>query len=302
MARTVTAGLDGSRESVAAAQWAAHEALRRGLPLRLVHVWEWEPTTRTPLVGPETQRHWAERIPREAAEELRVRYPELEITTEQLAGQPAAVLPVAAEEAELLVLGSRGLSGVAGFLVGSVAQAVVATAGRPVILVRAGEMEEDEHRPDVDGLPSATTPYRDVVLGLDTDRPSDELIEFAFDAATRRAAVLRVIHGWSLPPVYGYGYEPGAMDPRLSQDLATDEASALTETLRAWREKFPGVEVTEHAVIGQAARHLIEAASDASLVVVGRRAHRSPIGTHIGPVTHAVLHHSPAPVAVVPHG
>jgi nucleotide-binding universal stress UspA family protein len=59
--------------------------------------------------------------------------------------------------------------------------------------------------------------------------------------------------------------------------------------------------VTEHAVIGQAARHLIEAASDASLVVVGRRARRLSIGTHIGPVTHAVLHHSPAPVAVVPH-
>jgi nucleotide-binding universal stress UspA family protein len=287
MARTVTVGLDGSRESVAAAQWAAHEAQRRGLPLRLVHVWEWEPTTRTPLVGPETQRHWAERIPRETADELRVLFPELEITSEQLAGQPAAVLPVAAEEAELLVMGSRGLSGVAGFLVGSVAQAVVATAERPVVLVRAGEMEEDEHRPGADGSPSETTPYRDVVLGLDTGRPSEALIEFAFDAAARRAAGLRVIHGWNLPPVYGYN--PGVMDPRLS------------ETLRAWREKFPGVEVTEHAVIGQAARHLIEAASDASLVVVGRRARRSSIGTHIGPVTHAVLHHSPAPVAVVPH-
>ena len=299
MARTVTVGLDGSRESVAAAQWAAHEALRRRLPLRLVHVWEWEPTTRTPLVGPETQRHWAERIPRETADELRVLFPELEITSEQLAGQPAAVLSVAAEEAELLVMGSRGLSGVAGFLVGSVAQAVVATAERPVVLVRAGEMEEDEHRPDADGSPSETTPYRDVVLGLDTDRPSEALIEFAFDAAARRAAALRVIHGWSLPPAYGYA--PGAMDPTLSEDLATDEASTLTETLRAWREKFPGVEVSEHAVIGQAARHLIEAASDASLVVVGRRARRLSIGTHIGPVTHAVLHHSPAPVAVVPH-
>lgn len=299
MARTVTAGLDGSRESVAAAHWAAHEALRRGLPLRLVHVWEWEPTTRTPLVGPETQRHWAERIPREAADELRVRFPQLKITSEQLAGQPAAVLPLAAEEAELLVLGSRGLSGVAGFLVGSVAQATVATAERPVVLVRAGEIEEDEHRPGADGLPSATTPYRDVVLGLDTDRPSDALIEFAFDAAARRAAALRVIHGWSLPPVYGHS--PGVMDPGLSEELADDEASALTRTLRAWREKFPGVEVTEHSVIGQAARHLIEAARDASLVVVGRRAHRSPLGAHIGPVTHGVLHHSPAPVAVVPH-
>jgi nucleotide-binding universal stress UspA family protein len=299
MSHTVTVGLDGSRESVAAAQWAAHEAQRRALPLRLVHVWEWEPTTQAPLMGPGTQRHWAERIPRETAYDLRIRFPELEITTEQIVGQPAAVLPVAAEEAELLVLGSRGLSGVAGFLVGSVAQATVATAERPVVLVRAGETAEDEHRPDTDGLPSAATPYRDVVLGLDTSRPSEALIEFAFDAAARRGAVLRVIHGWSLPPVYAYN--PGAMDPMLNEDLAANEASTLTETLRAWREKFPGVEVIEQSTVGQAAQHLIEAASDACLVVVGRRTRHSAIGTHVGPVTHAVLHHSPAPVAVVPH-
>lgn len=68
-----------------------------------------------------------------------------------------------------------------------------------------------------------------------------------------------------------------------------------------WRHKFPGVEVTEQAVIGKAGSHLVEASRDASLVVAGCRRRRTPIGAAIGPVTHAVLHHATTPVAVVPH-
>ncbi|MFI6471212.1 universal stress protein [Streptomyces sp. NPDC050516] len=43
MLQPIVVGLDGSRESVAAADWAAREALRRGLPLRLIHAWEGPP-------------------------------------------------------------------------------------------------------------------------------------------------------------------------------------------------------------------------------------------------------------------
>jgi nucleotide-binding universal stress UspA family protein len=299
MSRPVTVGLDGSRESVAAAHWAAREALRRNLPLQLVHVWELPAYPHAPLVGSDTLRHWSERISREGAAELRDSYPDLEIRTKQIAGLPGAVLPVVAEESELLVLGSRGLSAVTGFLVGSVSLATVAHAGRPVVLVRAGEIAEDEHQPDAAGEPSDVTPYRDVVLGLDLSRPCDELIEFAFDAADRRAATLRVVHGWTLPPLYGY--DPEALAPDRHSELFAEEASTLADALRPWRGKFPGVEVIEQSAVGRPAHHLVEASSSAGLVVVGRRIRRSPVGSRIGAVTHAVLHHSSAPVAVVPH-
>lgn len=75
----------------------------------------------------------------------------------------------------------------------------------------------------------------------------------------------------------------------------------MIEVLRPWREKFPGVDVNEQAVVGSAGSHLIDASRDAALVVVGRRNRRTPVGAHIGPVTQAVLHHATAPVAVVPH-
>jgi nucleotide-binding universal stress UspA family protein len=292
MPRTVTVGLDGSSESRAAADWAAREAKLRGLPLKLVNVWEPvpEPIAQAPLLGPETHQHWSERIPREAAEELRAAHPEVDVLIEQVTGRPAEVLTDAAKDAEPLVLGSRGLSGVGGFIVGSVGLAVVAHAERPVVLVRA---EGDTSGTDV-GVP----PSRPVVLGLDTRAPDDTLIGFAFEAALLRGTSLRVVHGWDAPPYIVHGMAP---DFELNAQIAAEQGAALTEALGPWKRKFPDLQIVEDSLSGKAADHLVDASSEASLVVVGRRIRRAALGAHIGPVTHAVLHHATAPVAVVPH-
>jgi nucleotide-binding universal stress UspA family protein len=285
MTRTVTVGLDGSRESLAAAEWAAREALRRELPLRLLYVQETDshPKVLSEL-DPEARERW-EGLPDETAADLVRRHPGLEAAVERLAGRPAEVIGNAAGEAGLLVLGSRGRGTLAGFLVGSVALSTVAHVGCPVVLVRAGTAERDT---------------ADVVVGLDLARPREELLEFAFDAAVRRGAPLAVVHGWDPPPVYGIN--PVAVSPHLIDDLAEEKADALVRVLAPWRERHPGVEVRPQAVVGRAAHRLLEAAESASLVVVGRRNRRARLGFHTGPVTHALMHHSPAPVAVVPHG
>jgi nucleotide-binding universal stress UspA family protein len=118
MHRTVSVGLDGSPESRAAAEWAVREAQLLGLPVRLVHVWEPVPELMAlvELLGAEAHRHWSERVPRETAEGLRLRHPGVEVTTELLSGTPAELLARVAQDAELLVLGSRALGGVGGFL------------------------------------------------------------------------------------------------------------------------------------------------------------------------------------------
>jgi nucleotide-binding universal stress UspA family protein len=296
MSRTVAVGLDGSPESQAAADWAAGEAKLRALPLKLVNVWGPVPVPmgEDPPLDADTLQHWSEHIPREAAGRIRARHPGLDVTVEQCNGWAGEVLVEVAKESELLVLGSRGLSGVGGFMIGSVGMTVVAHAERPVVLVRAGGPAASKHTSDH----SADTAYRPVVLGVDTEHPDDSLMEFAFDAADSRATTLHAVHSWSVPP---HDWYAPSDNHHLNAQLALKEAAALTAALRPWRQKFPAVEVVEDSRPARAADLLVNASLDASLVVVGRWNRRSPLGVHTGPVTHAVLHHCTVPVAVVSH-
>ncbi|MDX3241366.1 universal stress protein [Streptomyces sp. ME18-1-4] len=67
--RPVVAGLDGSKESLAAADWAAREALRRGLTLRLVHAWEGLPDDGAGLPEIRVPQYHAWRVLRAAREQ-----------------------------------------------------------------------------------------------------------------------------------------------------------------------------------------------------------------------------------------
>lgn len=294
MPRTIIVGLDGSAESRAAARWAAREAALRVAPVRLVHVWE--PVPEPMAVPPDGPPRG---LLREAAEGLRLSHPAVEVTVEQRAGQAVDELVDAARDgAALLVLGSRALSGLKGFLVGSVGQAVIARTRTPVVVVRAGAEAAAEHLPDPAGRPSEATAFRPVVLGLDAGRPDDTLIAFAFEEARCRATALHVVQGCGPAPYHGYGLDAGA---RVEDDLTRQRAARLGEVVRPWRHRHPEVEVVEVSRAGSPAERLLDAARDASLAVVGRRVRRSPFGAHIGSVTHAVLHHATVPVAVIAH-
>ncbi|MFF5439246.1 universal stress protein [Streptomyces achromogenes] len=299
MLSPVIAGVDGSAESLAAAEWAAREALRRGRPLRLVHVWDRHPRGHDGEPANAAQRHLARRALRQAQERVRSAVPGVLCTDEQVEGPATAALLQAAEQAGLLVLGSRGLSGFTGLLVGSVAQGVVAKATRPVVLVRAGEGAEDGHLLAGERGPSTRTGHLDVVLGIDLADACDEVIEFAFEEARLRRARLRVVHAWQPPSAVGLG--PGDIalveDPRRAEEWQ----GFLHAVLAVWRDKYPDTEVLETVVEGRASTALVRAASAAGLLVVGRRLAGRTTLPRIGPVTHAAVHHVGCPLAVVPH-
>lgn len=294
MTAQVTVGLDGSEESVAAARWAAREAVLREVPLRLVHVEEWPyaPVVPSPHARPHTDR--AEKLLRDAAEEARGKHPDLEVLTERAPGRAAETLTAAANGADLTALGSRGLGGFLGFVVGSVSLAVVGAARQPVVLVRAESVRAE-------GAPAGSArPAPDrtgIVVGVDIYHPCEPLLAFAFAEAARTNLPLRFLHSWTLPSSYGYA---AVVDPGIGDELGDSVSGNLDDLLVPWRKRFPGVDVTAGAVVGSPAYRLVEASRNADLVVVGRRTRRVPVGPHLGHVAHAVIHHSPAPVAVVP--
>ncbi|MEV8098633.1 universal stress protein [Kitasatospora sp. NPDC085879] len=288
MPQYVLAGIDGSPESTAAARWAAEEAARRELPLRLVHAQTWLDDVHAGAGQPADVRGLTLGMLADARTEVRTAHPALEVRADLIGGgDPIEVLVEAAASAELLVAGSRGLGGFAGLVVGSVGLALAARSEAPTVLVRS----TGAHRPGPEGTA--------VVVGVDSRSSAPDVLDFAFREASRRGSVLRAVHGWTPPPVWGYA---GVITPQVeAEQFGAIEAELLREALTGWREKYPEVAVVEDCRIAGGAEAVVDAAADAALVVVGRRRRRHRIGMQLGPVAHAVLHHAQAPVAVVPH-
>ncbi|MDJ0465536.1 universal stress protein [Streptomyces sp. H27-C3] len=298
MARAVTVGIDGSPESLAAARWAATESVLRSVPLHLVHAWEWSPAPSASVPTTETQRHWAGRILRAAVEQLGKSNPELQPTSEQISESPVAALLAASENSEILVLGSRGLSAMSGFVTGSVALRVVAQAPRPVGLVRS-EGRTAVHSPPRALRPTGASGSSDVVVGVDLAHSCDEVMGFAFEAARVRGVGLHVVHGYTLPSSYAIAAGAGTVID--DSWLAREREYALSTAVDPWRDKNPDVAVRASSVLGQPVAHLVEESVGAPMLVIGRRERTSPLGMHLGSVAHGVMHHAACPVAVVPH-
>ncbi|MEG3627624.1 universal stress protein [Streptomyces poriticola] len=274
----VVVGVDESDESLAAADWAGDEAAFLGAELLLVNASLWQVHVLVAVVPARDEREGQAAGLLDAAEaRVKERHPGVPTTRRQIEDAPSKVLLSAASDADLLVLGSRRLGAGEGFVLGSVAQEVVAAAAGPVVLVR---------RRQAAGLADGGR----VVVGVDVRHDTGELLGFAFDAAARREVSLHLVTTWHLP------------FPHLAEQSAVqNHEEALAAAVQPFRERFPQVRVSWDAEAGRAVDHLVSSASGAGLLVIGNR-RRAGAGAHIGAVAHGVIHHAPCPVAVVPHG
>lgn len=285
--RPVVVGVDGSGSAYRAVEWATAEAARRGVALRLVSAFSWttsdHPTRRSGRVAQyrdqllEAARHRLSRAAR-IAEDTGLG---VETTQQVEIGAPIEVLGSEARRARLLVLGDRGLGGVAGLVLGSVAVGLAARGACPVVIVR-GETG------NTDGP---------VVVGIDGSPVSEAALGFAFAAAAVRGVALVAVHAWSPTAV------DKALEPVMDWDAVADEEEAvLAERLSGWGQKYPQVTVRRSVVRDGAARALVDASRGAQLVVVGSRGRGDAAGLLLGSVSHGVLHAAHCPVAIVRPG
>ncbi|MEU3557519.1 universal stress protein [Streptomyces fragilis] len=300
MTRPIAAGVDGTPESLAALEWAAVEAGRRGAELRVAHVWEPRRVSGAEerSGSSDEQERWVRQGVEDSVRGLAERHPGLTVSTHIGRGEAPEGLLEASDGAGMLVLGSRGRGLLLGFLLGSVGRQVIAEAGLPVVLVRADVKGDEGER----GGEVGTGAAGEIVVGQHGEpEDSAETLRFAFETAAACGAPVRAVRAWALPPVFAYS--PGSL--RLLDEAGGPvpfERKALSTALAPWRERFPDVPVTEHVEMGSAGEVLLSASAGARLTVVGRRAHRAAVGSRLGSVADAVIHHAPCPVAVVPPG
>jgi nucleotide-binding universal stress UspA family protein len=284
MTAPIVVGVDGSESALTAVRWAAGEASRHRLPLKLVHAFL-PPARGYPeivLTGHEVRAafeqqglQWVD----QAATAAREVAPGVEVETAVAIDRPAAALIAASHDARLVVLGSQGLGGFSGLMVGSVAVAVTAHGKSPVVVVR------DEIRRD-----------GPVVVGVDGSPTSEEAVAFAFAEASLLGAPLTALIAWTDFLV------DSAFHSRFTVDwsqVEEEQLRLLAERLAGWQEKYPDVHVDRVVVHDRPVRALLTAAADARLLVVGSHGMGGFTGMLLGSTSQALVYHAPCPLAVV---
>jgi len=283
----VVVGVDDSDAARLAVVWAADEAARRGLPLRLVHALDWPAGADRDLDTTKPWRTWSgifhsagQRALDHARTSVESRHPDLELSQALVDGTPARVVRDQAQGAALVVLGSRGLSSMTELMTGgSVAVPVAAHATCPVVVVRSPE--------------HVTADPPTIVVGVDGSPVSERAVGFAFEQASRRGATVLAVQARP----FASGFVATAVS---RPDEVREGRIRLAETLAGWSENYPDVPVQREVVFGHPVRTLAQASEHALCLVVGSRGFGGFKGMLLGSVSHGLIHHAHCPVVVVP--
>jgi nucleotide-binding universal stress UspA family protein len=259
--RHIVAAVDGSDSALDAVRWAADEAVRRGMSLRLTHAMDiatiaYGGSFGLPTDYFEAMRQSGRTYLADAGSVARGLHPDLAVTTELIEGSPAA----------MVVLGSHGMGGFTGILTGSTAVATIARAHCPVVVVRGDQ-------PD---------PAGPVVVGVDGSPTSESALAWAYEEASSRGVELVAVHGWT-EFASGNSYAFARQFVVDWDAVQTRQEEQLAERLAGYGEKFPDVTVRRVVEGGRARQLLLDHARGAQLVVVGSRGHAEIGGLLLGP-------------------
>jgi nucleotide-binding universal stress UspA family protein len=287
--KRIIVGVDGSASAGGALAWACREGRSHGASVTAVLAWSYFHQAH-PAEGEHFDARYTEGDARAALDA----YIERAVDRDDAAGiersvvcdLPARALLDAGIGASLLVVGSRGLGGFQGLLLGSVSQHCVHHATSPVAVIR-------------DGVKSREWPavWQRVVVGIDGSDISRAALRWAVEEGRVHRARVEVVHAWPLPYAPGHPFASAALDP-----VAIEEAARTLLDRTVEDEDLSGLPAPPERILvsGGAAAALIDTAAGADLLVVGSRGLGGFTGLLLGSVSHHVLHHAACPVIVVP--
>lgn len=278
--RGIVVGVDGSRSSTAAVDWAARDAEMRGIPLTLVHILAPPmvmtfPEVPMPSGYAEWQQAQGERHIRDALTLVEgCAVPE--VSGETVVGSTIPSLVEASKGSTMMVVGCRGHGRLRRTLLGSVSSALVQHARCPVAVIHDRQDRGDQ---------------APVVVGIDGSPVSEAATALAFEEASFRGVALVAVYAWHDASVFEFpGIDVAA--------LQSDGALVLAERLAGWQERYPDVVVRRVVACDRPADQLIDQSRSASLVVVGSHGRGGFTGMLLGSVSAAVVASARAPVIV----
>lgn len=282
-ANGVVVGADGSDHGKAAIRWAAGAAGAYGLPLTVLFARP-DATAVPELVSDPTG------VLGDAVAEAQNGHPGLEVRALQMPESPVESLLVASETADFLVLGSRGIGGFRGLLLGSTTLNVMPYAECPVVVIHSHIEDEQPEIPEGEGNPGQ------VVLGYDGSTAANRAAAFAFRHADAIGCGVVVV---TVDPART---EPESREVDPSAALPGSDTGAFSSPVIVTAEAFPDVPVSFVAGIGRPAEVLISEAQGAELLVVGSRGIGGFAKLVMGSVSQKVVAHASCPVAVLHEG
>ncbi len=284
----IVVGVDGSTSSSQAVRWAAREAGMRKVPLVIVYVRSTVPLGLAAMgfaVAPIPQEvfDWqiehAQTVVSAAVDTVHAAQPRVRVSGEVICGSPVQTLIDLSKDAQLLVVGCRGLGALQSSIVGSVSGGVVHHGHCPVAVI---------HEESPAAAPAMHAP---VLVGIDGSPASELATEIAYDEASWRGVDLIALHAWSDDDMSGF---PGT-DRSAVIGIARE---TLAERLAGWHEQYPDVTVHPRIVLDHPARHLLDESAAAQLLVVGSHGRGGFAGMLLGSVSTAIVHAARVPVIV----
>jgi nucleotide-binding universal stress UspA family protein len=284
---TIVVGIDGTEDGLRAVDYAATEALTTGCPLLLMHVIA---LSAGATMGVSNSHDILGAAGERVVESARARaalagVPKSEITVRVVSGPVTSTLISASKQADLMVLGRRGLSGLDRVFAGSTSTSVGARAGCPVVVVPRAW--------------SPQSPYGRVVVGVDGSARSLPALAMAVAEASSRSAELVVVHAWEAPAPY---YVESSEIQDLVDSRRREAELAVSELLAGWSERHPDIRIRRVFETRHPVEALVGHSAEGDLLVIGTRGGGGIPGLALGSVARAVVAGSCSPVLLVRRG